>query len=127
MAAFLRSFFECLHTKDCLFSPITKDSSWYFAKLFANRLPSKFQQFKSLAEKHFNACQQMKKVNKPISIDGKLYNDISSLLNDLYKALTEMPEYAYTESFIQRAKKSPGRYLIATAGALAGTYVLCHV
>ncbi|CAF3351108.1 unnamed protein product [Rotaria sp. Silwood2] len=127
MAAFLRSFFECLHTKDCLFLPTTKDSSWYFAKLFANRLPSKFQQFKTLAEKHFNACQQMKKVNKPISIDGKLYNDMSSLLNDLYKALTEMPEYAYTESFIQRAKKSPGRYLIATAGALAGTYVLFHV
>ncbi|CAF3987890.1 unnamed protein product, partial [Rotaria sp. Silwood1] len=127
MATFLRSFFECLHTKDSLFSPTTKDSSWYFAKLVANRLPNKFHQFKTLGGKHFDACQQMKKVNKPISIDAKLYNDMSGLLNELYKALTEIPQYSYTESFVQRVKKNPGQYLIATASAVAGTYVLFHV
>ncbi|CAF4539279.1 unnamed protein product [Rotaria sp. Silwood2] len=108
--------------KGSLFSPTTKDNSWYFAKLFANRLPSKFHQFKSLAEKHFDACQQMKKVNKPISFDAKLYNDMSRLLNELYKALTEMPQYSYTESCCTTSKKNPGQYLIATASALAAQF-----
>ncbi|CAF0965113.1 unnamed protein product [Rotaria sordida] len=83
MATFLRSFFDCLHSNNDLFS--AKSTSRYFAKLLENRLPNKYEQFKSLLERHFNRCQQMKKLNKPISIDQTLYNDMSGLINDLFK------------------------------------------
>jgi hypothetical protein len=127
MATFLRSFFECLHSNNDLYPSNAHISLCYFEKLFTNRLPSKFQKFKSSLEKHFNACQQMKKMNKPISIDEKLYKDMSGFMNDLYKALEEVPNYSYTESFLRNAKENPGRFLIAGVGALAGTYVLFHV
>jgi hypothetical protein len=42
----------------------------------------------------------MKKENKPISIDGELYNDMSKMLKDLYVALANPPQYTPETSFL---------------------------
>jgi hypothetical protein len=127
MGSFLRSFFECLHSHNGLFLTNKNSNLRHFARLVENRLPNKFDQFKSVLEKHFHRCQEMKKMNKPISIDEKFYNDLSGLINDLYQALTCPPDYKYDKSFLKRAKENPGRFLLYGAGALVGTYVLIHV
>ncbi|CAF0991455.1 unnamed protein product [Rotaria sordida] len=122
MATFLRSFFDCLHSNNDLFS--AKSTSRYFAKLLENRLPNKYEKFKSLLERHFNRCQQMKNLNKPISIDQTLYNDMSGLINDLFKVLIEVPNYTFNKSFLQRVKENPGSFAIFGTVALFGTCVL---
>lgn len=127
MGTFLRSFFECLYSNNDFFLPNKNSSLHHFAKLVENRLPNKFQQFRSLLEKHHDLCQQMKKMNKPIAIDGKLYNDMSGLINDLYTALIELPEYTYTKSFLQNVKENPRKFLVCGISALVGIYLIFHV
>ena len=79
MGTFLRLFFEHMHSSTDSDLSNTNSSLRNLAKLVENRLPGRFQQFRLLLEKHFCLCQQMKKMDKVISIDEKLYKDISGL------------------------------------------------
>ncbi|CAF2931976.1 unnamed protein product [Rotaria sp. Silwood2] len=126
MATFLRSFFEYLHSNNDLVLTNTKSSLRHFDKLFKNKLPAHFQQFQLLLEKHYKIYQQMIQINKPMSIDEKLYNDMCELVNDLYKALTQVLNHYDDKQFLQRMKDNPGEYLLFGTIALLGTSFLFH-
>jgi hypothetical protein len=127
ISAFLRSVFAYVHSnKEMIVREIINGEPTmlqYFLKLIENRLEEKFHPFMKKLQGHFNDYARRKSNNEPLIVTESLYDDSISMLQDLYQALSELPNYRFDKSIREAASENPLFFTACGVGTVVGVII----